>query len=102
MDESDKVDKPKFTQDYIRGIIANFKGSMNVAPAEENPEGLMAYTLEANLRVSVEGYKSNMNNEDNLVEEAFWNPFVPNNMVLDPVICLIFQELDTCISAPDF
>lgn len=51
------MDKPRFAKDQMRGNIADFQGSMNVVPAGKTPEGILAQALEANLRVSVEGYE---------------------------------------------
>lgn len=79
-----------------------FQGSMNIAPAGETPEDLLAQALEANLGVRVERYELDMNNDEKLVEEAFWNSPVPDDIIPNPGPFLMFQELDMYAGAPDF
>lgn len=51
--------------------------------------------------MSVEGYELAVNYEEAWVDKAFYKSAMPNNEVLDPTPCLMFQELDIGTSALD-
>lgn len=42
----------------MRGILTDFQGSMNVASTSKTAKGFLAQIFEANLGISIEGYKS--------------------------------------------
>lgn len=87
---SDKVDKPKYICEQLWGDMIDFQNSMTVVPIGEMPGGLFAQALQVNLGVSVEGYKSEQVDKDELVDEDFQTTPVPEHEVPDPAPYLIF------------